>query len=259
MPTNGRKVSATAPYAEAMADDNNAPSTESGALHLPLLEERLEYEKGEPKPSWRGLIHLVVLPTAVFAGVILITLANSTAAMWSSAVFALTSILLFGISGTYHRFSWKPRTKTILRRLDHANIFLLIAGTYTPIAVLALPPEKGNLLLALVWSGALVGIGLRVFWISAPRWLYVPLYLGLGWAAVMYIGDLFEANIAMMVLVIVGGLAYSVGAVVYGTKWPNPSPKNFGFHEIFHALTVVAYLSHWTAVFLVATNPPLVS
>jgi hemolysin III len=179
--------------------------------------------------------------------------------MWSSAVFALTSILLFGISGTYHRFSWKPRTKTILRRLDHANIFLLIAGTYTPIAVLALPPEKGNLLLALVWSGALVGIGLRVFWISAPRWLYVPLYLGLGWAAVMYIGDLFEANIAMMVLVIVGGLAYSVGAVVYGTKWPNPSPKNFGFHEIFHALTVVAYLSHWTAVFLVATNPPLVS
>jgi hemolysin III len=189
---------------------------------------------------------------------VLVVLASGGAATVSSAVFALSAVLLFGISGTYHRFSWKPGTKKILRRLDHANIFILIAGTYTPIAVMALPSDKGMLLLAAVWAGALIGIGLRVFWLTAPRWVYVPLYLGLGWAAVMYLQDLLAANFAMMVLVIVGGLAYSLGAVIYGLKWPNPSPKNFGFHEIFHVLTVVAYMSHWTAVLLVAMNPPMV-
>lgn len=242
-----------------MTENPQEPKTESGALHLPLLEDRLEYEQLESKPSWRGLIHLMTLPTAVFAGVVLVALASGTQALWSSAVFAGSSILLFGISGTYHRFSWKPKTRAALRRLDHANIFLLIAGTYTPIAVLALPQDKGTLLLGLVWSGAALGIGFRVFWISAPRWVYVPLYLALGWAAVMYLGDLFQANLAMMVLVIVGGLAYSVGALVYATKWPNPSPQTFGFHEVFHTLTVVAFLCHWTAVFLIATNPPLIS
>jgi hemolysin III len=132
----------------------------------------------------------------------------------------------------------------------------LIAGTYTPIAVLALPGEKATLLLVLVWGGALLGIGFRVFWLGAPRWIYVPLYLALGWAAVMYMGDLFVANVWMMALVIAGGLAYSVGAVVYATKRPNPSPRHFGFHEIFHALTVVAFMCHWSAVLLVAINPP---
>lgn len=233
-------------------------TSDSGALHLPLLEESLEYESVEQKPSWRGWIHLGTLPLAIAAGIVLVVLASGVAATVSSAVFALSAVLLFGISGTYHRFSWKPKTKQVLRRLDHANIFTLIAGTYTPIAVLALPSDKGMLLLAAVWTGALIGIGLRVFWLSAPRWVYVPLYLGLGWAAVMYLQDLLAANFAMMILVIVGGLAYSLGAVVYALKWPNPSPKNFGFHEIFHVLTVVAYLCHWTAVLLVAMNPPMV-
>jgi hemolysin III len=240
---------------QGSADSNG---TDSGALHLPLLEDSLEYEKTEPRPTWRGAIHLGTLPLALVAGIVLIVLADGMAATISSAVFALSSVLMFGISGTYHRFSWKPRAKTILRRLDHANIFLLIAGTYTPIAVLALPQEKATLLLSLVWGGALLGIGFRVFWIKAPRWMYVPLYLALGWAAVMYMGDLFVANVWMMALVIIGGLAYSVGAVVYATKRPNPSPAHFGFHEIFHTLTVVAFMSHWSAVLLVAINPPLV-
>jgi hemolysin III len=166
-----------------------------------------------------------------------------------------TSLLLFGNSALYHRFDWSPKIKVVLKRIDHANILLLIAGTYTPLAVLALPPEKGVLLLSLVWGGTLVGILFRVFWIHAPRWLYVALYLLLGWAAVMYIVDLMNANFAMMVLVIVGGLLYTGGAVVYALKKPNPWPGHFGFHEIFHVCTVLAFLCHWTACLLIALAP----
>lgn len=234
-----------------------SPSS-SGALHLPLLEATLEHHSEDPKPSWRGWLHLVMLPLAIGAGIVLVVLAQGTPATLSSAVFATTSVLMFGVSGTYHRFNWSTATKKTLKRLDHANIFLLIAGTYTPIAVLALPSDKALRLLVVIWAGTLVGIGFRVLWLGAPRWLYVLLYLALGWAAVMYMGDLFVANLAMMILVIAGGLAYSLGAIVYGTKWPNPAPKTFGFHEIFHALTVVAYLCHWSAVFLIAVNPPAV-
>ena len=144
---------------------------------------------------------------------------------------------------------------TPIRYFDHANILLLIAGTYTPLAVLALPTDKTILLLSIVWSGALLGILFRVFWINAPRWLYVALYLALGWAAVMYIVDLVDANVAMMVLVVVGGLLYTGGAVVYALKRPNPWPGHFGFHEIFHVCTVLAFLCHWTACLLIALQP----
>jgi hemolysin III len=226
-------------------------------VHLPLVEESVAYEAGEIKPTWRGWIHLSTLPIAIAAGIVLIVLANGVPATVSSAVFVTSSILMFGISGTYHRFNWSPKTKKVLKRLDHANIFLLIAGTYTPIVVLALPTDKSQTLLTAIGIGTIIGIAMRVLWVGAPRWSYVPIYLGLGWAAVMYLPDLVAANLAMMVLVLVGGLAYTVGGVVYGLKWPNPSAKNFGFHEIFHALTVIAFLCHWTAVLLVALNPPL--
>jgi hemolysin III len=166
-----------------------------------------------------------------------------------------TSLLLFGNSALYHRFNWGPKTFAVLKRIDHANILLLIAGTYTPIATLALPPEKGLLLLILVWSGALLGILFRVFWVDAPRWLYVALYVVLGWAAVMYIVDLMKANAAMMILVIIGGVLYTAGAVVYAVKKPNPWPGSFGFHEIFHVCTVLAFLCHWTACLLIALEP----
>ena len=164
-------------------------------------------------------------------------------------------IMLFGISALYHRFNWSPRTKLVLKRIYHANIFLLIAGTYTPLAVLALPPVEGIVLLALVWGGTVIGILFRVFWISAPRWLYVALYLLLGWAAVMYMPALFAANLAMMILVIVGGLLYTGGAIVYALKKPNLWPGVFGFHEIFHVCTVLAFMCHWTACLLISLNP----
>jgi hemolysin III len=223
---------------------------------LPLMDAAaVDAATPEIKPSWRGWIHAATFPVAIVAGIVLIVVAEGGPAKWACAVFMATSLLLFGNSALYHRFDWNPRTKTILKRIDHANILLLIAGTYTPIATLALPPQQGALLLVLVWSGALLGILFRVFWLHAPRWLYVALYLALGWAAVMYLVDLFEANAAMMILVAVGGLLYTGGAVVYALKRPNPWPGHFGFHEIFHVCTVLAFLCHWTACLLIALNP----
>ena len=207
------------------------------------------------KPTWRGWIHAGTFPVAIAAGVVLIVLAQGAPAKWASAVFMATSLLLFGNSALYHRFNWGPTVKGILKRIDHANILLLIAGTYTPIATLALPPGEGTLLLVLVWSGAILGILFRVLWINAPRWLYVALYILLGWAAVMYIVDLVNANVAMMVLVLVGGLLYTFGAIVYALKRPNPWPGHFGFHEIFHVCTVLAFLCHWTGALLIAMHP----
>ena len=224
-------------------------------MSLPLIEDAESFPHVEVKPTWRGWIHTGTFPLAIAAGIVLIVLADGPAAKWSSAVFMTTSLLLFGISALYHRFNWSPKTKVMLKRFDHANIFLLIAGTYTPLAVLALPPSKGVLLLVLVWIGATLGIAFRVFWVHAPRWLYVALYILLGWAAMMYIVDLFQANVAMMILIVVGGLAYTAGAVIYGMKKPNPIPGVFGFHEIFHTLTVVAFMCHWTAILLIALHP----
>lgn len=222
---------------------------------LPLLEAASGADPLDITPTWRGWIHAGTFPVAVGAGIVLIVLAEGAPAKWASAVFMATSLLLFGNSALYHRFNWRPKTKAVLKRIDHANILLLIAGTYTPIAVLALPPDKGALLLILVWTGTLLGIVFRVFWIGAPRWLYLALYLALGWAAVMYMVDLFLASVAMMVLVIVGGLLYTAGAIVYGMKRPNPWPGHFGFHEIFHVCTVLAFLCHWAACLLIALKP----
>ncbi len=223
---------------------------------LPLMDAAaVDAARPEIRPTWRGWIHAATFPVAIAAGVVLIVLAQGAPAKWASAVFMATSLLLFGNSALYHRFDWGPTTKAVLKRIDHANILLLIAGTYTPIAVLALPTQKTILLLSLVWGGAILGILFRVFWLDAPRWLYVALYLVLGWAAVMYIVDLFQANAAMMILVIVGGVLYTVGAVVYAMKKPNPWPGHFGFHEIFHVCTVLAFLCHWTACLLIALDP----
>jgi hemolysin III len=222
---------------------------------LPLIDAAAASAHVELKPTWRGWIHAATFPVAIAAGIVLILVAQGAAAKWASAVFMATSLLLFGNSALYHRFHWGPRTKAVLKRIDHANILLLIAGTYTPIAVLALPRDEGLLLLILVWTGALLGILFRVFWINAPRWLYVALYLLLGWAAVMYMVDLFQASVPMMFLVIAGGLLYTGGAIVYALKRPNPWPGHFGFHEIFHVCTVLAFLCHWTACLLIALDP----
>lgn len=223
-------------------------------LHLPLSQVSGEVEPTQ-KPTWRGWIHTGVLPIAFVGGIILIAVADGLVAKIGSAIFFASSILLFGTSAIYHRFHWKPKMLLALKRLDHSNIFLLIAGSYTPISLLALSQDKATLLLSIIWTAALLGIGFRVFWISAPRWLYVPIYILMGWAAIAFIVDLLNANFLMMVLILVGGLCYTLGAVFYALKRPNPFPGHFGFHEIFHSFTVIAFLCHWVAVLLIALNP----
>lgn len=219
------------------------------------VSEGFESQLKEIKPTWRGWIHAGVLPIVIAAGIVLIVLADGVAAKVTGAVFYASSILLFGNSALYHRFNWKPKTKLALKRIDHANIFLLIAGSYTPITWLALERDKAILLLAIIWGTAVLGIGFRIFWIGAPRWLYVPIYVGMGWGAMAFIADFMNANAAMMIFILVGGLCYTVGAVVYGLKKPNPFPGKFGFHEIFHTFTVLAFMCHWTGILLISLNP----
>jgi hemolysin III len=223
-------------------------------MSMPISEGYRE-PAADTKPTWRGWIHTGVLPIVIAGGIVLIVLAEGLVAKVASAIFFASSFLLFGNSALYHRFNWKPRVKKALKRIDHANIFLLIAGSYTPITLLALPKEKAFWLMFVIWGTAVLGIGFRVFWINAPRWLYVPIYVAMGWAAIAFVGDFMNANAPMMILILSGGLAYTIGAVVYGLKKPNPFPGHFGFHEIFHSLTVLAFMSHWTAALLIALAP----
>ncbi len=225
-------------------------------LYLPL-SETVPADALEKKPSWRGWIHTGVLPIVVAGGIILIVLAHGAIPKVAASIFFASSFLLFGNSALYHRFNWRPKVKITLKRIDHANIFLLIAGSYTPMAMLALPSDKGLVLLVAVWIGAVLGISFRIFWINAPRWLYVPLYVLLSWAAMFYVVDFFSFNAVAMSLILIGGLCYTAGAVVYGIKKPNPFPGHFGFHEIFHALTVIAFICHWVAVLQVSMQPLL--
>lgn len=222
-----------------------SPSSPMPAPHGRVLPLAL------PKPRLRGMIHLIAFPASLIAGLTLVALGQDLASRLACMVFVLTAGLLFGISATYHRGTWRPEHAIMLRRFDHANIFLIIAGTYTPIAVANLEPRSAATLLVICWAGALVGVAFRLLWTGAPRWLYVPAYLALGWVAIFYMPQIVAGGgWAVAWLIIAGGLFYTVGAVVYGIKRPNPSPTWFGFHEIFHACTVAGFACHFIAVAL---------
>jgi len=203
-------------------------------------------------PKLRGVVHLVMSPISLVTGIVLITLASEFAGRITLGVFTLTAVTLFTCSALYHRVGWSKKYKAVWRRIDHANIPILIAGTYTPFAIFLLESRSATLLLSAVWGGAIATAILRVAWVTAPRWLYVIAYIALGWAAIAYLPEFFnEGGVLIFALVLLGGILYSVGALIYATKKPNISPRWFGFHELFHSFTAGAFLAHLTAAILV--------
>ncbi|MEU6040202.1 hemolysin III family protein [Actinomadura sp. NPDC047616] len=201
------------------------------------------------KPKLRGWLHAGTFPLALVAGLVLVALGPTLGARLCAAVYALTSALLFGVSAAYHRGRWSERVGDWLRRFDHANIYLIIAGTYTPFAYLILEGAVRAIVLSVVWAGATAGVLFRVLWIRAPRWLYTALYIGLGWVAAFFVPQFLDGTgVTVAILVALGGVLYSIGGLVYGLRRPDPSPRWFGFHEVFHALTVAAYILQYIAV-----------
>lgn len=221
-------------------------------------QERVETVVADVKPRLRGWLHLVNVPLTLAAGIVLIVLSPTAPTRVGSAVYAGSALLLFTISAIYHRGTWSPRLHGFWKRFDHANIFLLIAGSYTPFSMLLLQGRDRTVMLTVVWVGAILGMLFRIFWTNAPRWLYVGLYLALGWAAIAFFPGFVEGasglgvgiGTAVLVLVAVGGLLYTLGGIVYGLKRPNPWPRWFGFHEVFHSFTILAFAAHYVGVSL---------
>ncbi len=203
------------------------------------------------KPLLRGWIHAVAAPVALAAVVVLTWRAPTMPAAVSAGVFAASAVTLFTMSAVYHLGTWSPRVRLVLRSIDHADILILIAGTYTPVAVLALHGAARVAILTATWAAAILGAVFRVTWTGLPRWVYVPLYVGLGWAAVFVLPQfLHGAGPAALALAVAGGLLYTLGGLAYGLKRPDPWPRVFGFHEVFHACTVAAFACQYAAVAL---------
>ncbi len=245
----------TAPLDTTNSDRSRRPRTHAEDLPEAVVDG---VEKFLGKPRLRGWIHVYAAGVAFIAGATLVSVSwslQSPRAGIATLIYTLTIVAMFAVSGTYHRVHWKSATaRKWMTRADHSMIFVFIAGSYTPFALLALPQHDGIVLLWIVWSGALAGVLLKMFWPSAPRWVGVPLYLLLGWVAVWFVAPIMHgAGVAALVLLVVGGALYSIGGVLYGLRWPNPWPTTFGHHEFFHACTAVAaichYIAMWFAVF----------
>jgi hemolysin III len=208
----------------------------------------------DTRPRLRGHIHFWSFFGALAGAATLVALAASTVsgkAALATSVYGLTVMGVFGVSALYHRHIWSPRAYQWMKRADHSMIFLFIAGTYTPFTLLSMSQPTGYIIFGVVWGGALVGVALKMLWPSAPRWLGVPIYVALGWVAIFVLPELLHhAGVAALVLLLVGGLFYTVGAVIYGVRWPNHWPETFGYHEYFHACTVLAAISHYIAIWL---------
>jgi hemolysin III len=191
---------------------------------------------------------------SIVCGSTLVTVAavaHGSRAAVPTAVYAATVTLLFGTSALYHRLPWGVRGHGVMKRMDHSMIFVFIAGTYTPFAALTLPTRSSLAVLIVVWTGAIFGVILKSAWPSAPRALAVPLYVALGWVAVVLMPVfLHRFGVATLVLICAGGVVYTLGALAYGFKWPEPFPNTFGFHEVFHLCTLVAAICHYVAVWL---------
>jgi hemolysin III len=221
-------------------------------LNLQAAAEQVHDVLAEVKPRLRGWLHLGAIPLTLAVGAVLVSMSPTATTRVGSSVFVGSALALFTVSAAYHCGTWSARTTARLRRLDHATIFLLIAGSYTGYTLLLLTGEQRVGLLALVWAGAFLGIVFRVCWVGAPRWLHTPLYVALGWSAVLFSAGFRDGaerlgsgtGLATLLMLAAGGTLYTLGGVVYGFQRPNPWPRWFGFHEVFHALTILAFVAH---------------
>jgi hemolysin III len=205
------------------------------------------------KPRLRGVFHQYAFFASLASGTLLVLLAATTRAAVAAAVYAASVSALFGVSALYHRVTWTPPARRRMRRLDHSMIFLLIAGTYTPVGLLVLEGTLATVVLAVVWGGALAGIVLELAWTGAPRWPGGTVYLALGWVAVVATPQLFaRLGVAGGLLIVAGGLVYSAGAAVYALRRPDPAPAVFGYHEVFHLLVIAGVAAHFLAISLFA-------
>ncbi len=201
------------------------------------------------KPHLRGVLHEAAFAISLVTGTVIVCLASGARERVAASVYAASVALLFGTSAAYHRGRWSVRAHGVMARLDHSMIFILIAGTYTPFCLLLLTGWVRWAIFGVVWGGAVAGILLRNVFRQPPRWVFVLLYLALGWVAVGAIPQVLDnGGVAILVLMLVGGLFYTYGAIVYARKSPDPSPRWFGFHEIFHACTLAAFAVHYIAV-----------
>jgi len=204
------------------------------------------------KPLLRGVLHQAAFFASLAAAPLLIVGADGTRARVGAAVFAGAVAACFGASALYHRVTWTPHVRLWMRRVDHAGVYLLIAGTYTPVSLLVLHGAWRPAILAIVWTGSAAAIVLKFVWVRAPKWLAAAIGIGLGWVAVVALPQLVTRLSAVeATLLIVGGLAYTAGAVVYARRRPDPVPAVFGYHEVFHALTIVAVICQYVAIALV--------
>jgi hemolysin III len=209
------------------------------------------------KPKWRGVLHQAAFVIAVGLAPLLILTADGGRAQFAAAVFASSVVVCFGASALYHRVTWKPRARLWMRRIDHAGVYLLIAGTYTPVSLLVLRGAWRPVVLTIIWAGAGAAIVLKFVWVAAPKWLAAAIGIALGWVAVVVLPQLIgQVDLAAVILLVAGGLAYTLGAVVYVRRRPDPVPAVFGYHELFHALTIVGVACQYVAIafFIVRTS-----
>ena len=259
------KEQAKADAIRARAKAKAARILAKGEYKASVIEQKAQgtYKKkvrldvhGRPKPLMRGWIHLVAAPLALAAGIVLICLAPGAGLKWACAVFMASSLILFGNSALYHIGDWPEKTTDILRRIDHVNIFLLIAGTYTPVSF-ALSPGWRNTIILTMWIFTGIALLIHVVWINAPRWLYTVIYIIFGVSGVAYLRLFWlspHAGPAVVWLVVAGGACYILGAIAYLLRKPDPWPMVFGFHEIFHIGTVAGFACHTVAIYFVAVS-----
>jgi hemolysin III len=202
------------------------------------------------KPRLRGYLHQETFFVALGACALLIAKSSGSKELWASIVYSVALLLLFAISAIYHRPQWQPRPRALMKRLDHSAIFVQIAGTFTPICLLALPDDQGAKLLWIVWSAALLGILQAIFWTSAPKWVTSIFYVVMGWLALPYLGELRTSlGFENLILLAAGGVVYTIGAVFYALKKPNFVPNVFGYHELFHLFTIIGAALHFIVVY----------